>query len=520
MPSVIIRFPASIDSEALADSPTSLKRRFFPIQSAASLGLWLLCAWLGSASSALSADEKESPESELPPPLLKETWGVGPWIWGDETQDKQTCRFWRSFEIPSGQKVAHANLRISVDNGYRLMLDGREIGSGSDWRSITEYNLGKLLEPGHHVVAVEGFNDNREAGMQFGMKIELTNGQIIEVFSGTDWRVVPLDAQHWESSLEAPSHWGGAVQVGSLLSTGGGWKKREPTMLMKVTVPPPKKVGFWLSFWFQATLWVVASLAVLLCLRLMTRLAVQSKGQELLHRERARIARDIHDELGARLTELALQGEVIQTELPKGSGVAPKLEALCEKARAVSGAMDEVVWMLNSRRDTLPDFANYACKYAQRFLASSPVRCRLDVDANLPALVFELPIRRNLILAVKEALNNAVKYSEATELFLRIHRQGQNLSVVVEDNGKGFDLDLANPQRNGLHNMEGHMNEVGGKCKITTKADTGCRVEFLVALRGRAQSSSTSQESRPSLLTRIGRLLGEPSNKRNEHHTR
>lgn len=94
----------------------------------------------------------------------------------------------------------------------------------------------------------------------------------------------------------------------------------------------------------------------------------------MLHVERARIARDIHDELGARLTELALEGEVVQTELPAGSPARPRLEALCEKARAVSGAMDEVVWMVNSRRDTLRDFANFACKHAQRFLSTTPIR--------------------------------------------------------------------------------------------------------------------------------------------------
>src|ERR1019366_10115638 len=84
--------------------------------------------------------------------------------------------------------------------------------------------------------------------------------------------------------------------------------------------------------------------------------------------------------------------------------------------------MDEVVWAVNARRDTSRDFANYVCKYAQVFLNSTPIRCRLDVEPDLPATVFDLPLRRNLFLAVKEALNNAAKHSEATELFLRIYR--------------------------------------------------------------------------------------------------
>lgn len=84
--------------------------------------------------------------------VLNPTWGVGSWIWAPKTHDKQTCRLWRSFEIPRGSTVARAKIHIGVDNGYRLMLDGRELGTGSDWRSITEYDISLLLVPGRHIL--------------------------------------------------------------------------------------------------------------------------------------------------------------------------------------------------------------------------------------------------------------------------------------------------------------------------------------------------------------------------------
>ncbi len=459
---------------------------------------WVVCVCLFVVlfSATTRAEELPSPKSsgDVTPAGLDKTWGVGPWIWGPETHDKQTCLLWRTFDIPSGSKVKTALLRISVDNGYRLMLDGREIGAGSDWRSITEYDLGQLLQTGRHVLAVDAFNDNREAGMQFGLKIRMEDGRFIQILSDTDWRVVPREVQGWEFMTEAQPDWGRAVKVSALLyrPKPEEWQERVPTMVVKVLVPPPAELRFWQAFWFQAGIWVMVGLVVLFCLRLMGRLAVQSKAQQLLRRERARIARDIHDELGARLTELALEGEVIQTELPAESSSRPKLEALCEKARAVSGAMDEVVWMVNSRRDTLRDFATYSCKHAQRFLAASPIRCRLDVDGDLPDLVFELPVRRSLLLGVKEALNNAAKYSGASELFLRIHRRGQTLFVEVEDNGMGFDLETASPERNGLFNMNERMREVGGRCRITTSVGSGCRVEFQVPLPKKAGLSDSS----------------------------
>ena len=443
---------------------------------------WGFLGLAGMAQSEVGNAMAGQPAGEEAVSVLDPTWGVGAWIWAPETYDKQTCRLWRSFDIPAGGKVLKAQLHIGVDNGYRVMLDGRELGTGSDWRSITEYDISLLLDPGRHVLAVEAFNDNREAGMLFGLRIELADGGVIMIPSDLNWRVAPAQERGWEHKQEAPAEWAKAVVVSAFLPRNGLWQERKPTMTVRVPLLRPVELHFWQRGWFQAALWCFIVITVLFCLRLMAQLAVQSKAQALLDIERARIARDIHDELGARLTELALEGEVVQTELPAGSEVRPKLEALCEKARAASGAMDEVVWMVNSRRDTLRDFANYACKHAQRFLSSTSIRCRLDVDADLPEVVFELPVRRNLLLGVKEALNNAAKYSKAEELFLRIHRHGQTLLVIVEDNGAGFDLELADSVRNGLTNMTERMKDVGGRCQITTKPGAGCRVEFQVPL--------------------------------------
>jgi signal transduction histidine kinase len=465
------------------------------------IGACLPLLWMAGTGHLQAKSErlaKPQRENTVSADELLETWGVGPWVWGPQTHDKQTCRFWRSFEVPRDAQITSARIRISVDNGYHLMLDGRLIGIGSDWRSITEYDFKEGLKPGRHVVAVEGFNDNREAGMQFGMKIVLADGRTIEIISDTDWRVVPPDVPRWETMLHPQAAWGRTIEAAALLPRPDGlkaWHERKPTMLVKVVVPPPAKLGFLQSAWFQVALWIFATAALLLCLRLMTRLAMQSKAQGLLSRERSRIARDIHDELGARLTELALQGEVIQTELPVGSPAGEKLEALCEKARAASGAMDELVWVLNSRRDTLRDFATYACKYVHRFLAASPIRCRLDVDSDLPEVALELPMRRSLLLGVKEAVNNAAKYSDARELFLRIHLQGASLQVVVEDDGKGFDLAGVDQTRNGLSNMAERMKEVGGWCRITTSSGAGCRVEFQVPLAKQAVKSHSSHRA-------------------------
>jgi hypothetical protein len=408
---------------------------------------------------------------------LDADWGVGAWIWDKKTFDKQTCRLWRSFVIPPGVKVSRAKLEITADNGYRVLLDGREVGRGSDWRHLTEYDLTWLLWPGTHVLAVEAFNDDLEAGLLAGLKVELMDGRSIEVPSDMSWRIAPEKERGWEHRHQAPAHWPQAVVVG--LFKGTPWAFI-PAGFTRLPPLQPVELHFWNSGWFQVVLLSVCGLAVLACLQLMARLAMHSKSQGLLQRERARIARDIHDELGAGLTQLLLLGEVARKDGQSSAQGLSGIEQLCSKARGLSVALDEVVWAVNSRHDTLRDFTRHACKYAQSFFANTPIRCRLDVESEIPPLPFELPVRRNLFLAVKEGLNNAAKHSGATELFLRIHRQGTEVVVSVEDNGKGFDPALVNVERNGLANLAQRMAEIGGTCEVASKPGRGCRVTLRV----------------------------------------
>ena len=101
----------------------------------------------------------------------------------------------------------------------------------------------------------------------------------------------------------------------------------------------------------------------------------------------------------------------------------------------------------------------------------------------MAALAFDLPHRRSLLMAIKEALNNAVKYSAATELRLQIRWRDQRLVVVVLDNGKGFAPEAIKPERNGLTNMAQRMTELGGHCRVTSRPGKGCRVEFCIPLK-------------------------------------
>jgi signal transduction histidine kinase len=442
------------------------------------LAVWLAWSLVAEARGATVAE----PSEFEPPPLTVTNVAdyLGQWIWASQTMDKQTCRFWTTVVIPPGQRVKRARLLITVDNGFRLFLDGREIGQGSDWRTVDAYDLKAVLTPGTHVIGVEGFNDRLEAGVIFGLQVHLSGQPEINLRSDSSWRVASMTDSHWSTRKHAPKDWPTATVVGGVHQSP--WANWPIAVTLEAPVQP-LVIHYWQALWFQACLLFLLLVAVVGCVWFRFKLATQFRAQQLLQLERVRIARDIHDGLGSQLTQLVLCGEVMQREHPDDSPAHAQLNQLCLLGREVSLAMDEVVWTVNARRDTLRDFVSYVCKYAQNFLEATPIRCRLDVELGLPDTMFDLPVRRNLFLAVKEALNNAAKYSAAKELFLRIYRQGPNLVVEVEDNGQGFDPEKVDVERNGLTNMCHRMAEVGGNCELFAQTGSGCRLTFTVPLK-------------------------------------
>ncbi len=430
---------------------------------------------------AVTARAEQTVESPaMLEPYTSPTNDLGSWVWSQTTFDRQVCHFWKTFEIPANNPVVSARLVMTVDNEFTLYMDGHELGHGAEWRELFVFDVSKLLTPGQHVLAVDCFNGSFSAGLLFGLRITLADGQIIAVKSDDTWRVIPDSVAHWETLTEAQPAWP-ATTIQAALGGLPWWS--QPAYVNMMPVPHLVVVHFWQTGWFQLTLLILSSLAVVIILRLAAQLAFHRNERQLLQRERARIAREIHDDIGSRMTELVLHGEELQSGQPSGSPLQLQLGHLCEEIRGALGSMDEVLWAVNPRRDTLHDFTAYVCKYAQKFLHPTGIECLLDVEPGITATACDLPLRRSLLMAVKEALNNAVKYSEATELLLKIQWQDRRLVIIVRDNGKGFDPAKANPERNGLTNMAQRMTEIGGHFRLHSQPGQGCRIEFSIPLK-------------------------------------
>lgn len=203
-----------------------------------------------------------------------------------------------------------------------------------------------------------------------------------------------------------------------------------------------------------------------------------------LNRERLRIARDMHDEMGARLTYIALLADRTQRETDTPLAERDRLLAdLAESARASVTALDAIVWAVNPQHDSVGDLADYLSDYAPGYLQAAGIECRLDLRVEQPKQSLGLTLRHSLLMAVKEALQNVVRHAGATMVRLALHDSLERLEVSVTDNGRGFTGPPAGVSHSGLENMRQRLAEIGGVCEITAGvAGTGTQVRFTLPL--------------------------------------
>jgi signal transduction histidine kinase len=229
---------------------------------------------------------------------------------------------------------------------------------------------------------------------------------------------------------------------------------------------------YWQTWWFKPLLGVAAALVLTLLYRSrVTRL----RGIERL---RIQIAANLHDDVGARLTKVAMVTEVVDRETQEGHPTKPHIRNIFSTIREITQAMDEIVWTINPKNDTLDNLANYIFQYAQDYFQDTGVSCRLDVPAQLPDRPLSTEVRHNLFMAVKEALNNALKHAEASEVRIGLSVTDGQMAITITDNGRGFRIDQATSKGNGLENMKQRLAQIGGRLVLETTPGSGTRIRL------------------------------------------
>jgi len=254
---------------------------------------------------------------------------------------------------------------------------------------------------------------------------------------------------------------------------------------LAVIVQPP----FWRTWWFSGAtalcvFGLVAGIVHYLSTQKLQRQLAVMRQQEALEKERARIARDIHDQVGASLTQVALLGELVESDKDLPAEVETHARQISQTARETTRALDEIVWTVNPQNDTLEGLVNYICKYAQDYLAVAGLRYRFDLPSELPAKPIAPDVRHHVFLAAKEAVTNIVRHAKASAAWIRMRLEPSSFTLEIEDNGRGVGgMDpKAAQRRNGLKNMRKRMEDIGGSFEIGPGGEGGALVRLTVPL--------------------------------------
>lgn len=255
---------------------------------------------------------------------------------------------------------------------------------------------------------------------------------------------------------------------------GDGTRSLAPAGIA-VVIPP----HFWETTWFYLSAGVVALAAAGGVGWFGARSRLKRRIQALKIRnareaERARIARDLHDDLGAHLTEISMLAALAAEDAVQTPLHGP-LDQLAGKAKHIVTSLDEIVWAVNPREDSLRSLIEYLAAFAREFLDLARLTLRVDIEGGIPDLPLASAKRHGVFLAAREALNNIVKHAAASEVRLRVVVDDGALAIHLEDNGCGYDP-AAITTGNGLENLRTRMREAGGDCRIDAAKGRGTTV--------------------------------------------
>ena len=265
---------------------------------------------------------------------------------------------------------------------------------------------------------------------------------------------------------------------------GGGWKFDDLAIATSFEdfVPLP----WWRHPWFMAVAvlagigLVVAAVVAMERRRARRQLLLMERVQAVAA-ERVRIAQDLHDDLGAKVTEIVLMGELAKTVRDNPREERSQMDAILGELRQLHASLDEAVWSINPRHDSLVELVEFVSEFAGRFLRHAPVEFHLEAAKQMPDVELSSTLRHNFLLAVKEALNNAVRHARATTIRLRIGVADGQLFASVTDDGCGMN-EAAVSSGDGLRNLRARLESIGGSTTFRSAPGAGTEVTFRLPL--------------------------------------
>jgi ligand-binding sensor domain-containing protein/signal transduction histidine kinase len=267
----------------------------------------------------------------------------------------------------------------------------------------------------------------------------------------------------------------------------GAWQ--EAPAPFSFMVPTPLYLQSWaLGLYLVAAVAVVTGIVRIVSHRRLRSALARLEQQQSVERERMRIARDMHDEMGSKLTKISFLSEHAQVDAQATGPLGGKIQAIAQTSRELLKTMDEIVWVVNPRNDTLENLVSYFSHYAIEYFQNTPVECDLRLPPEIPHHPFSSEVRHNLFLTFEEALNNVLKHSGATRVQVEMAASRHEFQIRIADDGHGF-AGAVDPVRtpgkrggNGLKNMQQRLADIGGKCSVASRPAEGTTVTLHVPL--------------------------------------
>lgn len=243
------------------------------------------------------------------------------------------------------------------------------------------------------------------------------------------------------------------------------------TQTYSFTIHPP----YWQTWWFRILAAVVVISLIYYMVstyyrRIFERKHMQFEKQQALEKERTRIATDMHDDLGAGLSKIRFLSETVQRNISEEVH-QPNLQNIASSSVELVDKFNEIIWAMNEKNNSLEDLLYYIRNYSAKYCAENNLDYKIFIPEDIPSIMISGEMRRQIFLTVKESLHNVVKHAEARNVRLRV-QIGAVITIIIQDDGKGFEIDEMKNKGNGLRNMEQRIKNVNGKLIIENKTGT------------------------------------------------
>ena len=246
-----------------------------------------------------------------------------------------------------------------------------------------------------------------------------------------------------------------------------------------IIIHPP----FWKTAWFLTLASLVLFTVFALVVRYVSQRNLKEKllkleKEQAVEKERNRISQDMHDDLGSGLTKIAILSEVVKKQINDPEKAKQQLENISESSRELVDNLQDIIWILNPKNDTLENLAAYIREYALKFFEPFGIEVQFIYPEKFPDIKLSEETRRNIFLALKESFNNIGKHAWCNKVKIYIEETNREIRITVLDDGKGFDAERVRQFGNGLVNMQHRIEQIGGKYEITSETGTGTRTKI------------------------------------------